>query len=452
MNVGGLVVKLQEFSVRGNSSAILCRREGNIDLRVQNIYYAPATTTAKADWGLLLKTLDANHLLYDKASNQKPLHLDLKKAELDSVWLHASKMTPEQIVEGSKHASIRKLSGHLRTATSDLSWYNVEYDDFLKKVTVDTFEYHPAISRDSFISAAAYEPTYINAKVHNVVINNVDLPAYFRDSVAHLHSLTINKPQITIYKDKTIPFNPGNVKPLPVNLIKSIPIPFLLDTLVLKDGIVKYDERSKKTGLEGGVILTRLNAMLYPIRNFDIKSNDSLSLKASAYLMDTALINLRMRESYTDSLAGFVMTVHMPSADLTILNAITESAASVKLVSGRLDSLYMHAVAREYLSVGTMVMHYKKLRLQFLKGGREGKKGLMTGFITFAANAVVKSNNSRRVGSVFFMRDRHRQVVNYWVKMAISGVATSVGVKHSKKYARQYRKYLKEQHLPPINF
>lgn len=452
LNIGDIVVKLQEFSVLGDSNTILCRREGNIDLQLKQAYYRPATEHTKPSWGAWMKNLEANHLLFDRTKQAKDLHLVLEKASLDSIWLRSNKLKPQEVLEGSQFASIRKLSGSLKTTTADLQWHNVAYDNHGKKVTIDSFEYSPAISRDSFVSKAVYEPTYITAKVHHLTILDVDLPAYFRDSVARLHKITIEDPLLTVYKDKTIPFFPGNVKPLPVNLVKSIPIRFSLDTLVLKNGLVRYAEKSKKTGLEGGVFLTRLNASLYPIRNYDLDDGDSLSLKAQAYLMDTALIHLRMRESYADSLAGFVMTVQMPKTDLRILNAITEPTASVKLVSGELDSLYMHAVGREFLSIGTMKMHYKKLRLQFLKKGKEGKKGLMTGFITFAANAIVKTNNSRRTGKIYFLRDRHRQVINYWVKMAISGVATSVGVKHSRKYEKHYRQQLRKQQLPPINF
>ncbi|MGO8055709.1 hypothetical protein, partial [Rhizobium leguminosarum] len=95
-----------------------------------------------------------------------------------------------------------------------------------------------------------------------------------------------------------------------------------LDTLVFSDGIIKYAERAKKTKLEGSVFLTRLDATIYPVTNQNLKDTDSLNIRAQAYMMDTALIRLRMRESYTDSLAGFTMTVRMPSANLTILNTI----------------------------------------------------------------------------------------------------------------------------------
>jgi hypothetical protein len=271
----------------------------------------------------------------------------LKKAQIDSLALNTAKLTTQEILIESPYLMIRNFSGNLKTATSDLSWQNVKYDKFRRFISLDTFDYNPALSRDSFVALAQYEPTYIQARFHNLTIHNVDLPGYFRDTILKLQKLIMYEPQLTIYKDKTIPFDPGNIKPLPVNLIKSIPFAFTLDTLVFSNGIVRYAERSKKTKQEGSVFLTRLNATLYPITNQNLRDTDSLNIRAQAYLMDTALIRLRMRESYTDSLAGFAMTVQMPPANLTILNSITIPLGSIKLKSVYLDTLHMSVVASE---------------------------------------------------------------------------------------------------------
>ena len=452
LTVGNILLRVQEFKVANDSISILCRREGNLDLQILNTSFKPATADSKANWNGMIKSISAKYLLFDQRRVNKKVYLVLKKAEIDSLSLNASKLNPYEILKGSPHLIVKNFSGSLKTISTDLSWQNVKYDKFHRLVTLDSLDYSPAISRDSFVSLAQFEPTYIQGKFHNLTIHNVDLTTYFRDSILKLNKLTINEPQLTIYKDKTIPFDPGNIKPLPVNLIKSIPFAFTLDTLVLSNGIVKYVERAKKTKLEGSVFLTRLNASLYPVTNQNLKDTDSLNIRAQAYLMDTALIRLRMRESYTDSLAGFAMTVQMPPANLTILNSITIPVAAIKLKSVQLDTLHMRVVASEYMSIGTMTMHYRKLKIQYLKGGKEAKQNLLSGFATFAANSIVKTNNRNRTGKVFYMRNRHRRVVNYWVNISMSGVATSVGVKHSKKYEREYQKQLKLHNMPPIDF
>jgi len=73
--------------------------------------------------------------------------------------------------------------------------------------------------------------------------------------------------------------------------------------------------------------------------------------------------------------------------------------------------------------------------------------------MTFIANSfVIKRENSKKTGVVYFPRLRDRSFINYYIKIAMSGVASSVGAKKNKKLLRQYRKEIKLRQLPPIEF
>jgi hypothetical protein len=309
------------------------------------------------------------------------------------------------------------------------------------------------LSRDSFIASVPYQTQYITATLSNLQIEEVKPEGYIRDSMIHLKQLIVDQPVIRVYKDKTLPYVPGPIKPLPVSALKDIPVRFSLDTVLIRNGQVYYTERSAKTKKEGTVFLTRMDARLFPVKNIHLAADDSLRLRAEAYLMDSSWVGLRMRESYIDTLSGFLLTVKMRPSSLTILNPMLEPTTTVKLVSGHLDTLDMKAVGREYLSLGTMTMHYHDLKLAFIrqdKRGKEAKKGMVKGFISMVANFVVHTNNRHRPGKVYFPRDRNRAIFHYWVKMTLSGVATSVGVKHARKFDRKYRRELKRLNLPPI--
>jgi hypothetical protein len=126
---------------------------------------------------------------------------------------------------------------------------------------------------------------------------------------------------------------------------------------------------------------------------------------------------------------------------------------SVKLLSGTLDTVTMRATGNEYMALGEMKMFYKDLKVQFLKRGSETKKSLLTGLVTFAANNfVLKRHNTRRTGTVYFPRNRERSIFNFWIKMALSGVASSVGAKKNKTYYRNYKRDMKRYNLPPVDF
>lgn len=146
------------------------------------------------------------------------------------------------------------------------------------------------------------------------------------------------------------------------------------------------------------------------------------------------------------------MTVRMRPADMTILNPVLIPLESVKLESGFLDTVSLRAVGREYLSLGEIQLFYHDLKVRFLKDGNEAKKTFLTGLITFIANSfVIRNKNTSRVGRVFFIRNRERSAINYLIKIAMSGVASSIGAKSNRKMMRRYRRELQQRNLPPID-
>ena len=127
--------------------------------------------------------------------------------------------------------------------------------------------------------------------------------------------------------------------------------------------------------------------------------------------------------------------------------------SSMKLQSGYMDTLSMRAVGKEYFSFGEMKMYYHSLKIKFLENGSEAKKTFLTNLMTFVANSfVIRNKNKTRKGTVFFIRNRDRSAINYIIKTALSGIASSVGAKNNHRLLRQYKKQLHLRNLPPFDY
>jgi hypothetical protein len=127
--------------------------------------------------------------------------------------------------------------------------------------------------------------------------------------------------------------------------------------------------------------------------------------------------------------------------------------SSVKLQSGYLDTLSLRVIAKDYFAYGEMKMLYHDLKIKFLNNGSEIKKGFLSGLKTFVANSfIIKNKNRSRSGRVFFLRNRERSTLNYIVKIAMSGIASSVGAKSNRKILRKYKKELQMRNLPAFEY
>ncbi len=345
------------------------------------------------------------------------------------------------------------FDGELQTPSGNIRLFNFRYEAAPAIGRIDSAYYTTTLSREAFADSKDFQVTHLQGKTGTIQIRNIDPVRYAIDSVLHLPLLQIDRPVLWVYRDKTKPFQHGIIRDLPVNMLKAVSKHFVVDTVQVTNGTVNYTEKSEKTKDTGTILLSQLQATMTNLRNVNILPKDSLNLTARFMLMDSAAVRLRFRESYTDTLAGFTLAVRMPKADLRILNKYTIPVISVKLVSGDLDTLNLRAVGREHLSLGLMQLFYRHLKVEFLKNGNEQKKDFTTRLTSFLANKlVIKTNNTRRLGRIYYPRDRERAVFHYWIKIALNGLASSTGTKSNRKLMRKYRRELKRSQLPAIDF
>jgi hypothetical protein len=358
-----------------------------------------------------------------------------------------------ELIKYNVSASLKTGTGKYMDSTTTLNWYNAEYSYKNKALTLDSFNYHPTQPRDSVIANTPYQTDYITFRSGAIKITDFNLEKYEKDSALLANTIAITNPVITVFRDKQPPFRGGTIKPLPVDKIEGIRLPLSIQKVRLFDGTLAYTERNAKTRAEGTLYLTHMNGGLTNIKNRNIEEADSLTITLNAFLMDSAQINLRVRQSYADSLSGFLMTLRMKPTSLSFLNPVLAPLSNVIITSGTIDSFHLRAIGQDQLSFGEMNMYYRNLRIKLIKDGDEEKTNFTRKAISFLANTfIIKKNNNGRTGLVYFERLRNKSFFNYIIKMTFSGMATSVGVKKNRKVRKAYERALKERSLPPIEY
>ena len=451
IEVGNLSANTTAATFVSNGGEVMGVEKGALDLQLSNVVLG--RKEGKPYWSGLINNLSVqnpNTFVLGKSGNR----LLLEQATFGNIALSSESLTSfDQLLKRNVSAWLRTSTGQYIDSTTTLKWYNAGYNAESKTLSLDSFAYHPTPSLDSVMARSPYQIDYITFRSGPIALTDFNLEDYKRDSAFIANTVTVQNPVISIYRDKQPPRLEGIIKPLPVDMIKRITLPLYLGNVVLRDGTLTYTERSAKTRAEGTILLSHMNARLSNIKNQGHSERDSLSLSLNAFLMDSAELNLQVRESYTDSLSGFLMTLRVKPTSLTFLNPVLAPLSSIVISSGTIDSLHLRAIGQENLSLGEMNMYYRNLRIRLVKDGNPYHSSFTDRIASFLANAlVIRTNNNGKTGLVYFERLRDRSFFNYIVKMTFSGMATSIGVKSNKKYIRNYARALKERQLPPIDF
>ncbi len=405
------------------------------------------------NWDVKLKDFNVADIFFDSLDNNDS-KLRITKARLNDLEIRSSSLTDiPRLVKENAAFRVREITGEYTSRNVMLKWDNVGFDKYTRTFSLDSFSMRPVESRDSFIARQQFQADYITLKTGAIFIGPFDLDTYLTDTIVSVGNIKIDDVLFSTFRDKRKPFRGGKTKPLPVDALRKIPVKLAIDSLMLRNAGVEYIELSDKTSLEGVIKVDKLNATVTGLKNFDFSESDSLRINASASIMDSVKIALQVSESYTDSLSGFLMSATVRPVDGRVLNPVLGPLASVNIKSGYIDTLTMHVVGREYLAFGEVEMFYHDLQIKFLKNGTNEKKGIFTGLINFIANTfIVKNSNRRRTSLIFQERLRERSAINYLVKITLSGIGNSIGIKNNKKLMRKYKKELRKRNLPAVNY
>ena len=271
---------------------------------------------------------------------------------------------------------VKNINLARKTDLYEMAAYDIGFENAGRQLSLDSFYYRPVMDRDSFNRMNQFQKDYIQAKTGRIIIRNLDIEELLADTIFRASAIEINRPDLYIYKDKRLPFDFSKIKPLPVDMLKGLKFGINLDTILLKNGFIQYSEFNPKTQKVAIVDLPHTEAELTNIKNIDLGPTDSLKLRAYTRLLDSTRISLHHRESYTDTLSGFIYSVRVSPFNLTALNQFLPEIASAKIITGRLDTLRIRAIAREYIALGYINMHYRDLKIQYLNKGDVKRKTL----------------------------------------------------------------------------
>ncbi|HKO78960.1 MAG TPA: hypothetical protein VJU78_01130 [Chitinophagaceae bacterium] len=427
-----LQLALQNFLYINTKGKTFDAGEGKLTVQVNKLEFH-ANEAGGWDWKGTVSDLDAKKFTVDSVG-KKAGKLTIESAKLNNLSVSSTTLlNPGALIPQNTTFRLRDVTGSYQNADHQFHWHNTAYDKNTRLFSADSFSYQPVEDRDAFIAKAPYQTDYIIAKTGAIDIGPFNIDTYIKDTVLEMGTVKIADGFMTDYRDQRQPREPGIIRSLPVNLLKKIPVHLLVDTVQLNNAHIEYEEVNKKTNAAGKIAVAQLNGHIAHLRNYDFKKTDSLHINATAFLENKLFTKLSLKESYTDSLGGFLMNVQMGPADLTILNPMLRPLASAELRSGLLDSMTMRVTGREAFAIGEMKMVYHDFKIDVINNNTDRKRRLLS----FFANSLVKNKNAERKGTVYFNRLRDRSAINYLVKITLSGVSSSIGIKKSDKLAKK---------------
>ena len=352
----------------------------------------------------------------------------------DSLLNTAFKIPPAQILPSSFF---------YRTAEKNIGIHKFSVDTREGYLTWDSLEVTNRLSRDSFFSRQPFEKDYITFSTGRLRADDLRPVIFGKDTTVYMRKLTLDPLYLKVERDKRMPDDTVTYRPLLVQTLKKIiPFPLKIDSINLLHSEVRHNVLKEKTGNEGSIYFTDIHGYIFNLRTFDYKEKDSIRIALESNFMGKGEMAFAFRQDYTDTLQGFLMGGRIGSLDMKEMNRLITPLFNVKINKGTLDSLQLRVKGNDRLAYGSMDMYYDDLKLSVLDD--ENRKKKMSSFLV---NLLVRTKNSK-TGIVYTERLREKSVFNYWARISLDGLLTSLGVRKNGAQERKFYRSLKKHQLP----
>lgn len=382
-------------------------------------------------------------VLHNKESGQIPkmafhnVNFGLKDLNFD-LMNKRSELSPQFLLEKDLSLSLSNYEVYTKDSLNKLNIGKIRYLD--NTIVIDSVYFQPAMGRYDFLRTKGYQDNTIDAFVEEVRLEDIDFDAYFINKNMKAHVLRINGLALDIFRDKRIPRKEGVIKPMPQELMQNAPFDLELDSVIVQNGLVRYQEFAPKAMLPGSICFEEVNASISPFvmrkssEEFPLKSS---MLSAAAKLMGEGEVKLNANMFFGPPYPMDV-DVELGEFDLYLLNTMLANSVFIKVLDGRVTDGKWDFRMDDDVAKGKMNFRYKDLKIEFLDSlTLERGKGKL-GIMTFLANTFTKSNNPRKffnhrvTSPVYFERDKSKFIFGGWWRATFSGLKGTVGLGQPK--------------------
>ncbi len=304
-----------------------------------------------------------------------------------------------------------------------------------QKLLIDSILLIPNYPKYKFAGKAGKQTDRVNVFIPKVVVSGlVYNPS--QDSSFVASSIEIVSAEVLSFRDKRMPFKETKNKPLPMALLKKLPIGVEIDTIKIKDAKITYEEFPPEGFQSGKVTFENLNGTLTNLSNriYYNKPKNAI-LEASTRIMGKGLLKASFLLPIDDNQV-YRATGKVSGMALHHLNPVLENLAFISIESGKLNEMNFNFDYTDKESYGGLTINYSDLKI---KGLNKDKKTTTNDIKSFLINTLVKNDKDKgtpvenRTGTIAFERDRKRQIFNFWWKSLLSGIKASVLSPNKKK-------------------
>lgn len=291
-------------------------------------------------------------------------------------------------------------------------------------IQVDSIQMASKFSRENYIDEIPHEKDLIDLNLEALSIEDYNFKFVEDRPQFTVKKMLFSTADLSIYRDKTIKDDPRK-KELYSGMLRKLPFRLKIDSLLIDQSKITYEEKMHKHRRPGKVFFEDVNVRMGHITNIGLYRDDfpSTEVAIDAQFMGTSPLNVDWSFKINDEEDKF--NIHGSSSHIPpkAINPFFIPAFNVK-AEGGINQLYFNFNGNKNRAQGDYKMVYKDFKVKVLRKHEKKKNG----FLSFIANIFVRNNNEEpqnvRVSGV--ERDKTKSFWNYFWNCIQAGLKKTI--------------------------
>jgi hypothetical protein len=309
----------------------------------------------------------------------------------------------------------------------------LNFSKLRSSLSIQSLELIPAYAKYRFARLKGYRTNRVSLKIDNIEFKDIDFNDLFKDQCFHAGLLTIERPELDIFRDRSVPKGPPpKEKKFPQQLLRELKFKLGIDEIKISNGNIAFSVSTviRKKRKSGEIFITGINAMIKNVTNDTglLKNKASIEVKAEAKLMDKGILNANLTIPIRSKKNRFTFSGSLGKMRMKEFNSILENTAYVRINRGIINRVDFSARANNKRIKGEMKLLYKDLKISILKKVEKREKRKLASFF---ANVILRGNNPKKgkpvkIGKIFYEKERPMSMFGYIWKSLLSGIISTI--------------------------
>lgn len=301
---------------------------------------------------------------------------------------------------------------------------------------IDSVHFGHIVDKYKVNQLKGFRASWLNIGAKDIDMDGLHLKTLLNDSLLIIDKATIGKFRLYLFKDKEHPkINPA-YKPMPQEIIRSIPIGLKIDAFEIISSDLIIDMEAPKAKAPGQITLNQTNAMITNITNIPVflEKDAIMEIHLSTKILNQIPLILEYKLNIESKEDDFQAAGKVDPFEASILNGFLGSQFFIEFKTGHIDNLEFSFKGNNKANVGEMDFEYTHLKMQKLKGYEayiENKP--KTGFLSVVGNILIHNNRSKndkkyKPGAIYYEKEFNRPMIHGTIMSVLSGVLSSMGI------------------------